>query len=202
MKIVILGTGSFAREVYDWVSHSGHEVVGFFSGKMSTLQTLREKPIFYNPEEIPKDVFWVVGSGSPFAMKDMADKVSPYIKGASAIVHPSCIIGTKVSIGDGSIVCPGSILTCDIRVGKSVAINLACTLGHDVVIGDYVHLSPNTSLSGYVKVGSCSELGTGVSVVPSIDICEKVVVGAGASVVKNIAVPGVYVGVPAKKRDA
>lgn len=198
MKIVILGSGAFAREVYDWVLQSNHEVVGFFSGKRSENTELRGLPIFYEPKKIPKDVFWIVGSGNPKFMLDMSSKVSPYIEASPAIIHPSCVVGTNVKIGNGSIVCPGSVLTCDVSIGNSVVVNIGCTIGHDVHLGDYIHLSPNTSLSGHVKIGSCCEIGTGVSVVPSVQISEGVIIGAGAAVVKDLSMPGIYVGVPAR----
>lgn len=198
MKIVILGSGAFSREVYDWVKQSGHEVIGFFSGNVNPEQELRGLPIYYDATKIPKDAQWIVGSGNPKAMLDMIGKVSSYIKPCPAVIHPSCVVGTNVNIGPGSIVCPGCILTCDIDMGTSVVVNIGCTIGHDVKMGSYIHLSPNTSLSGYVKVGSNCEIGTGVSIVPAVEIVDGVVIGAGASVVKSLTQPGTYVGIPAK----
>lgn len=198
MKIVVLGSGAFSREVYDWASQAGHEVIGFFNGRPSLETEIRNLPIFYEPSKIPREARWVVGSGSPAAMLDMVSKVSDYISPCAAIVHPSCILGSNIKIGAGSIICPGSILTCDIEIGDSVVVNIGCTLGHDVKLGSYIHVSPNTSLSGYVSINSYCEIGTGVSVVPGVKITERVVIGAGAAVVKDIAVPGTYVGLPAR----
>ncbi|KYG64718.1 hypothetical protein AZI86_10940 [Bdellovibrio bacteriovorus] len=198
MKIVILGSGAFSREVYDWVTQAGYQVVGFFNGRTSPETSLRGLPIFYEAEKIPKDAQWIVGSGNPKAMVDMIEKVRGHISACPAVVHPSCVVGSNVNIGEGSIVCPGSVLTCDIEIGKSVVVNIGCTIGHDVRLGDYVHLSPNTSLSGFVAIGSYCEIGTGVSVVPSVKIADRVIVGAGGSVVKSLVEAGTYVGVPAK----
>ena len=116
MRIIILGSGSFAREVYDWVQQTGHEVVGFFSGVTDRSKNeLRSLPIYYPGDTIPENVQWIIGSGNTKAMKDMIQKISiQNVPAAPAIIHNSCIVGSNVQVGNGSIICPGCILTCDI----------------------------------------------------------------------------------------
>ncbi|MFV3410580.1 acetyltransferase [Bdellovibrio bacteriovorus] len=201
MDIIVLGSGAFAREAYDWIQQSGHKVVGFFSGRDNPATELRGLPIYYDPKLLPRSAGWIVGSGNTKAMREMVSKVDKFISPACAIVHPSCVTGSNVKVGRGSVVCPGSILTCDITIGESVLINIGCTIGHDVEIGDYVHLSPNTSLSGGVKIGTNCEVGTGVSVIPQVKVGNDILVGAGAAITKDLDAPGIYVGVPAKMRS-
>jgi serine acetyltransferase len=42
-------------------------------------------------------------------------------------------------------------------------------------------------------------IGTNAAVLPGINICDNVIIGAGAVVNKDITDPGTYVGVPARK---
>lgn len=103
------------------------------------------------------------------------------------------------SIGGGAIICPGSILTVNVRLGIHCLINLNCTIGHDCVIGDFVTMSPGANVSGNVTIGNGCYIGTNAVIREKITICDSVVIGAGGVVVKDINEPGVYVGNPVKK---
>ncbi len=83
----------------------------------------------------------------------------------ATIVDPSVILSKRVVIGEGTIICAGTIVTVDISIGKHVIINLDCTLGHDDVIEDFVTIYPSVNVSGNVRVGECSEIGTGVQII-------------------------------------
>ena len=48
------------------------------------------------------------------------------------------------------------------------------------------------------KIGNNVSIGSNATILP-IEICDNVVIGAGAVVTKNIVESGVYVGNPAKK---
>lgn len=101
--------------------------------------------------------------------------------------------------GIGNIICPGTILTCDIIIGIHCLINLNCTIGHDCIIGDFVTMSPGVNVSGNVTIGNGCYIGTNAVIREKITICHNVVIGAGGVVVKDITEPGVYVGNPVKK---
>ena len=118
----------------------------------------------------------------------------------ATIVDPSVILSKRVVIGEGTIICAGTIATVDISIGKHVIINLDCTLGHDDVIEDFVTIYPSVNVSGNVRVGECSEIGTGVQIIQGKKIKSNTIIGAGAVVIKNIDKPGTYVGVPAREK--
>ena len=109
------------------------------------------------------------------------------------------ILSKSVSIGEGTIICAGTIATVDISIGKHVIINLDCTLGHDDAIADYVTIYPSVNISGNVTVGECSELGTGMQIIQGKNIAPNTIIGAGAVVVKDLNESGTYIGSPAKK---
>jgi sugar O-acyltransferase (sialic acid O-acetyltransferase NeuD family) len=102
------------------------------------------------------------------------------------------------SIGDGTIICPGSILTVNVKIGIHCLINLNCTIGHDCVIGDFTTLSPGANVSGNVTIGNGCYIGTNAVIREKISVCDNVVIGAGGVVVKDITEAGVYVGNPVK----
>ena len=104
-----------------------------------------------------------------------------------------------VEVGEGTIICAGTILTTNIKIGRHVIINLDCTLGHDDVIADYVTIYPSVNVSGCVNIGESTEIGTGSRIIQGKDICNNVIIGAGATVIRDIMESGIYVGSPAKQ---
>jgi sugar O-acyltransferase (sialic acid O-acetyltransferase NeuD family) len=115
-------------------------------------------------------------------------------------IHPSAqIFGKDVTIGEGSVICAGSIITTNCKIGKHAQLNLLTTIGHDCQIDDYFTTAPGTKISGNCKIGKHVYTGTNSSVRQNIEICNDVTVGLNAGVVKNILISGTYVGLPAKK---
>ena len=53
----------------------------------------------------------------------------------------------SIIIGNGSIICSGTVLTCGITIGKMAHININSTIGHDVKIGNFVTCSPGVNIS-------------------------------------------------------
>ena len=60
-------------------------------------------------------------------------------------------------------------------------------------------VNPGSNVSGNVHVGDECFLGTGCQVLEGLTIEATAVVGAGAVVLHSIEIPGVFVGVPARR---
>ncbi|MDO4174404.1 MAG: acetyltransferase, partial [Eubacteriales bacterium] len=149
---------------------------------------------------LTKETWAVCAIGSAKIRKLVIDKFSNnrYLHFAT-LIDPSAMLLNCKSIGKGSVVWAGSILSVDSFIGDHVIVNLACTIGHDVQLNDFVTVYPGTNISGNVVVGECSELGTGMQIIQGKTIAPQSIIGAGAVVVKNIEEAGTYVGSPAKK---
>ena len=114
------------------------------------------------------------------------------------LVHPNAVISKWVKIGEGAIICAGSIITCDIEIGKHSQLNLNTTIGHDCVIGDFFTTAPNVNISGNCTFKNHVYFGTSSSIKQGLSIVENVIIGMGAIVTKNITESGVYIGNPAR----
>jgi sugar O-acyltransferase (sialic acid O-acetyltransferase NeuD family) len=108
---------------------------------------------------------------------------------------------SNCSIGEGCIICPGAILTVNVKLGRHSIVNINCTIGHDVTINDFVTINPGVNISGSVSIGSNCNIGSNVVIRNGIKVCDDVVIGAGSVVVKDITEPGIYVGSPSVRLD-
>lgn len=147
------------------------------------------------------EVRLVLGVGLPRTKAQTVARLAGLELPWATVVHPSAIIGPNVSLGEGSYVGAGAILTVNARVGQFATINLHCQVAHDDVLGNYVTLHPDVHLSGNVTIGEGCELGTGSIVIPGVTVGEWAVIGAGAVAVRTLPGGETYVGLPARARQ-
>lgn len=205
--LYIIGAGGFGREVA-WLVERINEVnptwnlKGFIDDNESLWGNVEgDYPVLGGCEYLKSlgDVYAVCAVGSAKVRKIIIGRIKESNVKFATLIDPSVLVSKRVEIGEGSIICAGTIITVDIRIGNHVIINLDCTIGHDVDIEDFVTIYPSVNVSGNVLIGQCTELGTGTQIIQGKTITANSIVGAGAVVVKNIEGPGTYVGSPAKK---
>lgn len=194
MKRALIGAGGFAREVK---SYMGDPKLPMFVD--DEYFTPNKGYIFPLSKFDPKEYCVVVAIGDPRDRWDMVQKLpkeTKYFK----YIHPSVQpLNGDVFVGEGSIICPGTIITVNVNIGKHCHLNLLTTVGHDVVIGDYFTSAPGAKVSGNVTIYDCVYMGTNASIREKLSIHSFVTIGSNAAVVKNIESSGTFVGVPVKQ---
>jgi acetyltransferase-like isoleucine patch superfamily enzyme len=83
-------------------------------------------------------------------------------------------------------------------IGNGVKVDGLCVIGHNCVIGENMVCATGTHIGGSSIIGKNCWFGTNSTVRAPGRICDNVVVGCGAVVVKDITEPGIYAGNPAK----
>ncbi len=129
------------------------------------------------------------------------------------IIEPVNIYGCTV--GNETFIGPFVEIQKDVTIGSNckiqshtficelVTIGNECFIGHGVMfINDLFSgggpARGNKELWRSTKIGNNVSIGSNATILP-VNICNKVVIGAGAVVTKDISKPGVYAGNPAKK---
>ena len=200
-KICIFGAGGFGKEVYCLAIDSGWKdsVICFLESDDIWLDRevlgLPVKPFsYFNPALHMA----LVAVGDP-AQREKIIHRFPYETQFPKLVHPSVIMSDWVELDEGSIICAGNILTCNIKIGKHAQLNLGSTIGHDCVIGDFFTVAPSVNISGHNIIGNRVYIGTNAATREKLHIGDDVVIGMGSVVVKDIMEAGVYAGNPARK---
>ena len=205
--LYIIGAGGFGREVA-WLVERINEkgptwnIKGFIDDNELLWGTMEDDYKVVGGCEYLKtlgDVYAVCAVGSARIRKIIIEEFKETEVKFATVIDPSVITSKRVEIGEGTIICAGTILTVDIKIGNHVIINLDCTFGHDDIIEDFVTVYPSVNVSGNVVVGQCSELGTGMQIIQGKKVTANTIIGAGAVVVRDCLESGTYVGAPAKK---
>lgn len=215
MEYVIFGSGGFAREVAEIVRFSGQGVydpdtgtslvrlLGFLDDNPAKHGTVvGDLPVLGGADwlESRPGTNVLLGVGSPGAKRSIVERIRPFSPVFPTLVDPSARVGSRVTMGDGVVICGNVIVTCDVTIKEFAAINLGATIAHDMWIGAYCTVAPACNLSGYTVLHEGVELGTNVSSIPGVQIGAWTTVGAGAVVTKDLPPGVVAVGIPAKPR--
>ena len=203
--IVIVGAGGFGREVA-WLVEEINTVspewrlLGFLDD-MAKGSTVEGYPILGPIEhvaELGQRVYLTCAIGDSRLRKRLVDELAEPGRRFATLVHPSVLKSAYVSIGEGSTICAGTILTTNISIGRHCLLNLDCKVGHDSTLGDYTSCMPAVNIAGDVIIEQGCYFGLNACVINQKRVGEWSVIGAGAAVVKDIPARSLAVGVPAR----
>lgn len=205
-QLLIFGAGGFGREVA-WLARQrwGSEIdLCFMVDRPEYLaDDVHRIPVRLLDDCAAKpDSRCIIALGSPAQRRAAAMACKSRGLSPTVVVHPRVEASDTVSIGSGSVICAGTILTVDIEIGPHVHVNLACTIGHDVKIGGFSTLAPGVHVSGNVNIGEGVSIGTGATIINGdagnpLLIGDGAVIAAGACVTKSVEPSSLVAGVPA-----
>ncbi len=207
-NLVIIGASGFGREIAWLVERINKieqtwKIVGFIDDNEKIAgQVINGYTVLGTTQKLAefKDVYVVCAIGSSKIRKMIVEKVlqiNPELKFAT-LIDPSVTISDLVTVGEGTMICAGTIITVNIEIGKHVIINLDCTVGHDAVLDDFVTLYPSVNVSGITHLETLVEMGTGSQIIQMKNVGKETIVGAGSVVVKDLPEKCTAVGIPAK----
>ncbi|MCK8087064.1 acetyltransferase [Vibrio sp. 1CM8B] len=100
-------------------------------------------------------------------------------------IHPTAIVAKSASVGEGTIVCPFSIINATANVGANVSINVHASVGHEAQVGEHCVISPYAALNGNAKVGAQTFLGTRSTIFPGVSIGNQNIIDSHTAVRKS-----------------
>ena len=204
-KLFIVGAGGFGRELHAWIQdhadfNKAWEIAGFLDDNPDALKSFGSfaKVFPLKGHMVSSDNLYLCGLGLPAVKMEL---LAPLIKvGAQFItfIYPNCVVGERVKIGRGVVLCPGVSASVDISIGDYSMIGPSTTIGHDASIGEWNTLCAQCDITGRVVVGDGVFMGSRASVIPSKKVGSRSIVGAGAVVISNVPEGVTVVGNPAR----
>ena len=198
-EIIIIGAGGHGKVVADIIRLSGDKVIGFLDDNPALKESFAGAPVLGRIEEYKRfpDARYVIAIGNAATRETIAFRLQG-VQWHTAI-HPSAVISSlDTQIGEGTVVMAQTVINPGAVIGKHCIINSGAIVEHDNVIEDFVHISVGAKLGGNVHIGKRTWIGIGGVVRNNLSVCGDCVIGAGGVVVKDIEIPGIYVGVPVK----
>ncbi|QWF79790.1 NeuD/PglB/VioB family sugar acetyltransferase [Amycolatopsis sp. CA-230715] len=144
-------------------------------------------------------VVCVANSARPAGRLAVARKLGLPDERWATVVHPAASVPEGASLGPGTVLLAGTVLTTPLRVGAHVLAMPHVLLTHDDEIADGVTFAGRATLAGGVRVGESAYLGQGSMIREGVTIGAEAVIGMGAVVLSDVPAGQVWAGVPAKK---
>ena len=109
-----------------------------------------------------------------------------------ALVHPSVIVARETTIGPGSYIGAGSIISPFAKVGAHVIVNNHVSVGHNSVMEEFSQACPGVRINGRCVVRRSAFIGSNATLLPGCNV------GESAVVLRSVAPFTMVMGVPAK----
>ena len=205
-KIVIIGSSGHAKVVIDIVEREGRcEIVGLLDRYRRAGERTLGYPVLGGEDDLPSLATrhglrgLLVAIGDNFVRSKVAARVGelcPTLPFVSAI-HPGALIGKDVSVGEGTVMMAGVVVNPSCSVGRFCILNTGSSLDHDSVMEDFSSLAPRATTGGRCRIGGHAAVCIGATLVHGVQIGEHSVIGAGSTVLENVASFCVAHGTPA-----
>lgn len=199
MKLTIIGASGHGKVAADIAKLCGYDELEFLDDDPSVktcadILVTGPSSDAYNRENA---LFVAIGNAAirQRLMEEARGKYFP------TLIHPNAVIAENSRIGEGSVVMAGAVINPCTVIGKGVIINTCSSVDHDCKIHDYVHVAVGAHVCGNVEIGKGTWIGAGSTIINNVKICDGCMIGAGAVVINDIDEPGLYLGVPARKKN-
>lgn len=209
LRVAILGAGGMARETAALLAEqpSQYAFAGYVVSDVARLGPTDSKDaVVGTVAELAAgkiDVDAVVcGIGTP----SVRAKLFREIRAAAPSIRWPAIVSTKaivmerasLTLEDGSLVFPGTILTVNVTVRENGLVNWGTTVGHESTIGAHSVVNPGANVGGGVTLREEVLIGSGAQVLQYLSVGPGATVGASACVTKDVPEGTTVVGIPAR----
>lgn len=206
--IAIYGAGGFGREVACFIHRINQidndwNLIGFFDDGIKRGTTTQFGPVLgdlsvLNSWESPIAVAF--GIGAPSSIKRIVDDINNPFVYYPNIVDPSVdyLNMKSIHMGEGNIIGPHSVISCNVTIGSFNIINVFGHLGHESQLGNCNVLMPFVDISGGTIVGNCNLFGVKSTVLQYIRVGNNVTIGSGSVIINAPQDNTTYIGNPAR----
>ena len=204
--LVLVAASGLGLEAADAARASGWEVRGCLDDDTARWgSTVGGLDVLGGPELVADhaDAALVVCAGKGAVRERIVERLAGL--GVSddryaTIVAPSVRVPTSCTVGAGSVLLDGTVLTSEVTIGRHVVCMPAVVLTHHDVVDDYATLCAGVVLGGSVRVGRAAYLGMSACVRETRTVGAGAVIGMGAVVLGDVPPEVTWMGNPAGPR--
>lgn len=204
-EIVIIGNGSYARMMNQYLKMSGRDMVCAYAVDSKCIEAPEIDGIKVISFEQLKDEFpcekydLIMGIGY-VQMAQIRKRIFEQCKSwgyhFENYIHPTAIISPDAKIGEGNNILEGVIVEAGVTIGNANLFFGGSMVGHESRVGDYNTFAGKSMVAGLVTVGNNCFLGVSSAVKDHVVLKDFVLLGAMAYGYKDMEEYSVVV--PAK----
>lgn len=208
--VAIYGAGGFGQEIACLINLINKErteqkwnFLGFFDDGLEKGSQKQYGEILGGIDDLNQwnqPISLVIAIGKPTIVKSVVEKITNSNVDFPNIISPNVffIDYDSVKMGKGNVICPDSLISCNVKLGDFNLLNVYTQVGHDSELGDYNIVMPSVNLSGGLKIGNLNLFGVKSTITQYKKIGDGIVLAPGAVLMRNAKDGKMYTGNPAK----
>lgn len=197
-SLILYGCGGHARSVADVALNNGIKHLIFVDPEARPNETIFDFDVITD-YTLQNHERCFVAIGDNHKRSNLFIDLTANHHNVIHLVSSRAYLGKDAHLDTGVFIGHAAHIGPNVKIGAASLINTRSVIEHDCIIGKYCHVSVNAVIAGKSQIGDFVMVGAGATIIDNIRICSNVTIGAGAVVTDDIAEPGVYVGIPAKK---
>ena len=208
--LVIIGNGEIAEMAFEYFDADSDRKVAAFSIDAAYIKepTLNGRPVvpldqltaLYPPDA--HDVFVAIGDGQ---LNRLRRRLVDHCRGLgytlASYVSSKAFVWRNVEIGENCFILEHNVLQPFTTIGDNVTLWSGNHIGHRSVIEDDVFIASHVVVSGFCRIGARSFVGVNASFAAHVEVGADNFIAMSAAVTKSTEPDGVYMGMPAVRRD-
>ncbi len=197
-KVALIGTGALSLELVE--SFGIDRFVAAYTDIAFLNQARIDLPLFFSMGALSaKASHYVLAVADPSERTRLSALLDEHgMKPAPPMIMPGALISPSAVIGMGSVVGHGVQIGSRCRLGEHNFIMHNVVIGHDTRTGRYVTLCPGVFVSGYVDIDERVIVHANATLAKGIKVGSDVLICQGASCFRSIASGSHAIGNPAK----
>lgn len=191
-NLVIVGAGGYFLELFEYITcdinNTRIEDV-FIKGVLDDRSPEMPLPTSYlgtiDDYTIEKDDIFLIAIGNVQHRENIFNKLKAKSASFFTYIHPSALVSPSAVLGEGTIVCPMSVVNARAIVAENVSINVHASVGHEVKVGEHSVLSPYCALNGAASIGRKVFVGTRSTIFPIVSVGNDCIIDSHTAVRKS-----------------
>lgn len=207
-EYVIFGAGLFARLISGYLSYSGlgsvaHYVIDdqYVGCRFeSTTQPIGWSQFCAEQSLAKQKIIFAVGYDNLDRKNQCLQRLLASDAQLINLNLSSDVLGPINWRGAGNVILPGAVIEPSVTIESGNIFWSGSHICHDVGIGNCNFFAARSVIGGKTKIGNCNFFGFSSVMRDHIQIGDQITVGMGGIVPSDLSNPGIYIGMPVKKR--
>lgn len=163
-----------------------------------TMENVINEKEFFEQFDLWKNGDFFIGIGANDIRTKIYTRLSEFDAIPTNCIAQNTFIAHDAHIGNGVVICPGSVVGTKAIVGNNTIVNTISSVDHDCKVGDNTHIAGGVTLGGTTKIGKNCLLGVKSATAPNVSIGNDCLIMAGSIVYRDVPDKVLVGGNPAK----
>jgi len=195
-RVIIWGSGSFAKDIYDAIvlknTVDEYDLIGFIDDFSSTSTHVIDNKYILGNRNFPLEIDYggihiILGFTDPKGKEDAIKYADLNRIKLATFISSQSHVSPSAKIGDGSVIQHYTHIGHDARIGRGVRLGNHCHIHGETTVEDFASISPYSGISSNCVVKKGAFMAVRSTLLENVTMGEFSFLGAGSFLKKDLA---------------